>query len=369
MDRVLVTGGAQVGKAGVATIVYKWGQNFDGSVVTYDYLMQSGLPEAKYQEAIKQKGGIMYTPDKPLNYIKTIRWVEETIRKHQYKVIHINTDSAYIAAAYIFAAKRAGIEKIYVHSHCTQIDARLKVVRTIKIGLHIMFRPYVCQNTELFLACSELAGIWMFGKKNTASRKYKTIYNGVESSTYRFDPTTRSEYRKQLNVEGKKVIGHIGRFSYQKNHELLVKIFERYLKVDSNCVLVLVGVGELESYIRELVKEKGIADSVIFLGLRNDIPALLSAMDVFVMPSRFEGLPVTMVEAQMAALPCVVSTNITREAKFISEVTYIDDEDYDQWLSSIADMLKLNRANIIVDSTSSFDIKNAAIELQEILTI
>ncbi len=368
MKRILVTGGAQIGKAGVATIVYKWGQNFDESTATYDYLMQSGLPETKFQEAIKEKGGIMYTPDKPLGYLGIVKWVEHIIREHQYKVIHINTDSAYIAAAYIFAAKRAGIERIFVHSHCTQIDAKSKAVRFVKTVLHKLCKQYVCRNTEMFLACSELAGIWMFGNDNVTSDKYKTIYNGVESGIYRYNPTTRSEYRTQLNIGNEQVIGHIGRFSYQKNHELLLKIFEQYLKTDSNCLLMLVGVGELESHIRGLVEEKGISDRVLFMGLRNDVPQLLSAMDVLVMPSRFEGLPVTMVEAQMAALPCVVSTNITREAKFISEVAYVDDENLDAWVSNISAMLKVIRENIDVDSTSCFDIKNAAEELQEILT-
>ena len=123
MKRVLVTGAANIGKAGVATIVYKWGQHFDSNVIIYDYLMQRGLPEEKYVKAIAENGGIIYTmPLGSHSAFSIIKWVEDIVRTNNYEIIHINSDSAYVAAAYIYAAKRGGIKKIYVHSHCTIID-------------------------------------------------------------------------------------------------------------------------------------------------------------------------------------------------------------------------------------------------------
>lgn len=370
MQRVLVTGAAQIGKAGVATIVYKWGQYFDPDVLVYDYLMQSGLPEKKYIEAIRAKGSHIYTmKNHNHSMIDVIRWVEGVIRKHQYKIIHINTDTAYIAAAYIYAAKKAGIRSIYVHSHCTQVDDTNEMKRRIKTALHLSCRPYVCRNTDMFLACSQLAGEWMFRKKNVCSGRYKTIYNGVEVEPYLYDEKVRSQYRKELGISDNcYVLVNIGRFSYQKNHEFLIRVFKEYHGQYPNSLLFLVGDGELRKSIENLVSEYGLNNSVRFLGIRNDVPKLLSAMDCMVMPSRFEGLPVTMVEAQMASLPCVVSGNITREAKFTDPVKYVDGWDKDKWKRAI-NQFKSDNRRLDPDKLekSAFNIKNASIELQNIL--
>lgn len=369
MKRVLVTGAANIGKAGVATIVYKWGQEFDSKKIAYDYLMQSGLPAKKYQNAIEKKGGKMYTIENGSRSMLTvIKWIEKIIRENQYETIHINTDTAYVAAAYMHSALKAGIKNIYVHSHCTQVDDTNFLKRKIKTFFHYMFRPYVCYNTKMYLACSEYAGIWMFGKRNFEKEKSKIIYNGVEVEKYLFDREVRKQYRSSLNIEGKFVIGCIGRFSYQKNHDFLITVFDKLLKRRHDSVLMLVGDGELKQDLYNKVKKLGIEDKVLFLGLRNDVPQLLSAMDVLVMTSRFEGLPVTMVEAQMASLPCVVSGNITREAKFTDEVVFINGYNVKKWNDAICKFEKKNRVNNRKQlMTSNFNIQHAAMELQKIL--
>lgn len=369
MKRVLVTGAANIGKAGVATIIYKWGQQFDSRALIYDYLMQRGAPDVYYQNKIYEKGGrIFVKEDGNLSIFYVIRWIIQIIRDHKYKTIHINSDSAYIAAAYIWAAKKADIEHIYVHSHCTQIDSNNPFIRILKTIFHKLCMPYVSANSDMYLACSELAGIWMFGKSNVHSSKYKTIYNGVEPELYRFDPIIRQKYRKELGLEGKVTLCNIGRFSYQKNHKKLIDIFSAYEQKNPESILVLVGAGELEKSIKCYVGEKNLNSKVLFLGLRNDVPALLSAMDVMVMPSRFEGLPVTMVEAQMASLPCVVSSNITQEAKFTDIVKYIDGYDVDGWCCAIDSSIReREKCDFEAGNNSKFNIKNAATELASIL--
>lgn len=367
MERVLVTGAAHIGKAGVATIVYKWGQQFDSNVLVYDYLMQSGLPEKCYVDAIRRKGGKIYTMKGQHNFLSVIRWVEGVIRKHHYKTIHINSDSAYVAAAYIYAAKKGGIKNIFVHSHCTQIDDNRNWVRNLKIAAHKICMPYVRKNTKMYLACSEIAGEWMFGKGVGRSEKYKTIYNGIEAERYLFNEEIRSRYRNQLGLEDCIVIGNVGRFSFQKNHDFLIDIFSELLKDGKEYRLVLVGTGELEEKVRSKVELLGISDFVLFLGQRNDVPELMSAMDVLVMPSRFEGLPVTMVEAQMASLPCVVSANITREAKFIDDVEYVPLDDMELWKNKIKKYGTMARNITVVPKDCLYDIKNASADLERIL--
>ena len=366
--RVLVTGAANIGTAGVATIVYKWGQEFDSNILVYDYLMQKGLPDEQYQKMIQKKGGVMHTLDKKRNMISTVKWVTDTIKENHYDTIHINSDSAYIAAAYTYAAKKAGVSNIYVHSHCTQIDDTNLVRRTIKTLLHIICKPYVCANTKMFLACSKLAGVWMFGKRNTHTSKYKTIYNGVEVEKYLLNSSSRLTTRKAMGLQNKQIIINIGRLSYQKNQSFLIKVFAKYHELHQDAVLVIVGDGELKQRLQEQVKQAGLGTSITFLGNRSDVPELLSAADILVMPSRFEGLPVTMVEAQMASLPCVVSSNITEEAKFTAATTYVHGWNDDDWVKAIDAATKNKRVVAAKEKQSSiFNIKNSAKELQAIL--
>lgn len=369
MNRVLVTGAANIGKAGVATIVYKWGQEFDSNKLVYDYLMQRGLPDQQYLDAIAQKGGRVYTMGSEHRGIfSIIKWIEKIIRENNYETIHINTDTAYIAAAYIYAAKKGGIRHIFVHSHCTQVDDNNKVTRFLKMLMHKVFIPYVCKNTEMYLACSKLAGYWMFEKKNVESKKYKTIYNGVKVEPYLFNEQIRKAYREAMGLNVKFVIGNIGRFSYQKNHEFLIQVFAELAKTDNSAVLALVGTGELETELKILVNEKGISEKVLFLGIRNDVPSLLSTFDVLVMPSRFEGLPVTMIEAQMADLPCVVSGNITREAQFTDAVEYVNGFEIKKWIADIEKYRHYQRVcNVDEKNSSHFNIKLAVSELEKIL--
>lgn len=368
MERVLVTGATNIGKAGVATIVYKWGQYFDSDVCVYDYLMQSGVPDDKYVDAIKGKGGRIYTMSGSRGYKQIIDWVTSIIRDNKYRTIHINSDSAYIAAAYIFAAKRGGIENIYVHSHCTQIDDNSHARRLIKTVLHFICRRYVRKNSRLYLACSALAGEWMFGRHIEENPNYMLVCNGVEVEDYLFDEKCRIKYRAELGVEEKTVLGNIGRFSYQKNHEFLINMFAEYYKYNQQSVLILVGTGELYNEMKEKVHNMKLDSCVLFLGQRNDVPKLLSAMDVLVMPSRFEGLPVTMVEAQMASLPCVVSDFITKESSFTDRVDYLELNNYDYWIASIERALLYNRPiNKEMLENSNFNIKHASKMLQNVL--
>ena len=370
MKRVLVTGAANIGKAGVATIVYKWGQEFDSEKLVYDYLMQTGMPERRYTEAIKNKGGRIYSPRRPLKgIIKKLRWINHILRDNYYDTIHINTDTAYIAALYVYIAKRNHVKNIFVHSHCTQVDDSDSMMRTLRTLAHYLARPYICKNTKLYLACSEMAGKWMFGEKRVHSRKYKTIYNGVEVEKYIFNADIRKRYRNNLNLDKKYVVGNIGRFSFQKNHDFLIDVFYEVLKIKSESVLLLVGEGEFRDQIQEKVRRLGISEKVVFLGLRNDVPSILQAMDVMVMTSRFEGLPVTMVEAQMADLPCVVSYSITKEAKYIDNVQYVRENDPAVWAKKVIRYEGIKRGEHFEKKEKScFNICNAAQELSHILT-
>ena len=206
----------------------------------------------------------------------------------------------------------------------------------------------------------------MFGKKNVSTHKYCTIYNGVEVQKYIFDETVRKIYRKELGIENHLVIGNIGRLSYQKNHSARLDIFKEYYKRNPKSVMVLVGDGDQRKNLEQKAVLLGLQEAVKFLGLRGDVPQLLWAFDVMVMPSKFEGLPVTMVEAQMADLPCVVSSAITLEADFSGMVEYVS-------LNESTNGLKPSKTQNVIKGTRMLKKKNIVylilLMLQKLLVI
>lgn len=370
MERVLATGASNIGKAGVATMVYRWGQEFNSKEIVYDYLMQNGTPDVQYIGNIERKGGKIFTLDwnEKKGVLRIIRWVTDILYKNHYRTIHINADSAYLAAGYIYAAKRAGVRNIIVHSHCSQIDENNTVKRMIKILLHKFCRPYVLKNAKYYLSCSTEAGLWMYGKKGIKNDKYHVIYTSERVQDFVYSEDERNSFRKEFNLDEKIIIGNIGRFSYQKNHEFLIKVFCEFKKKHSTATLVLVGTGPLKNKIMSMVNELGLNDCVIFLQDRNDIRAIYSAMDVFVMTSFFEGMPATLVEAQMSFLPCVVFEKVTHDVKFTENVQFLNTWEIPRWVESIEHYIGANR-NIdrLQLYQSDFNIINASKKLSHYL--
>jgi len=182
----------------------------------------------------------------------------------------------------------------------------------------------------------------LYGKSIDKSKRYKIIPNAVDTEKYKFDPEVRETVRKELGIEDKFVIGHIGRFVYQKNHDFLIDIFSEVYKRNDNAVLLLIGEGALLDDVKAKVHKLALDDVVYFLGARQDANRLYQAFDVFCLPSRYEGLPVVGVEAQIAGLPCVFSSAITKETKFTDYLTFVDLK------QSILDW-----AEIVLNSTNS----------------
>lgn len=366
MRRVLVTGGYNIGRAGVATIVYRWGQAFDSSKVIYDYLMVKGFPEEWYVSSIKKKGGKILTPEKKISGIRKMLWIIKAMRG--YEIIHINIDVAYKAVAYIIMAKVAGIKKIAMHSHCASVDDSNYVTRRMKIILHYILRPMATKMSNVRLACSERAAIWMFGKKTVKKNRYISIFNGLDVETYRYDITARLECRREIGISPDvPIIGNVGRLSYQKNHTYLINVFCQFKEKHPEAKMILVGDGELTDVLKAYARDKGVSDDVLFLGKRRDVEKLLSAMDVFVMTSFFEGLPLVLVEAQMTNLPCVVSDVVSKESKILDECVFVNLGNTEKWVQEIEKLLNKNRMEITIHDKNNYSIAISAEKLQGVL--
>lgn len=244
------------------------------------------------------------------------------ILDESYDVVHLHT--SYWKG---FLVEKLALERncpnIIVHSHSTMIDLEDEQERTQSIAKHNYYRKALPINYATnFCACSKLAAEWLFGDQ-IPKHRIKVLRNAIDVEKYSFNSYTRKEYREKLGLTDNFVMGHIGRFTYQKNHKMLLEIFREVYKRLPIAKLLLIGGGPLEEDIRQAVIDYGIEDAVIFLGKRSDVPQLLQAMDVFLLPSFFEGLPIVLVEGQAAGLKCFVSDRVSLEAKITSNISYL----------------------------------------------
>ena len=223
------------------------------------------------------------------------------LKRENYHAVHIHKNSCANPMA-IFVSRLAGVKQIIVHSHSTAAIGG----RHLHI-FHYLFRPLVRRIATVRLACSQEAGRWLFGK----NCDFTVIKNGIDTVRFSYNDENRRKYREELNLEGKLVIGHVGNFIHAKNHGFMIEIMAEVLKKQPDAVLMLVGRGDGRPAIEAYARQKGIADQVIFMGARNDVAELYSAMDVFLFPSLFEGLPIAGVEAQCADLPCLFSEGVS----------------------------------------------------------
>lgn len=338
-------------RAGLETMLMNYYRNIDRSVIQFDFLTHRPQ-RSDYDDEIEAMGGKIYYAPRlyPQNYGTYFRYMKHFFSDHpEYQIIHSHIDS--MSFLPLLAAKRANIPIRIAHSHNTAIDKDYKYL------LKQLFRAGVPYVANQYFACGEEAGKFLFGK-----RKFTYIPNAIDSSAYIFNESIRKNKRKQLGITNEYVVGHVGRLSYQKNHKMLIKIFKNVLSEHSNSLLLLVGVGEKESEIRYQVEKEGINKKVRFLGNRTDVNELYQAMDVFVMPSYFEGIPVVGIEAQFAGLPCVFSRGVPMEVKFTDTVNFISLKDGPKkWAQVVCQYSKHERNDLSdVADSSIFEIKNSA---------
>jgi len=235
--------------------------------------------------------------------------VRKILKDGRYDVMYLHT-SWWRGFVLEEIGKEVGIPKIIVHSHNTNVHIRENQSREAAINLHYQQREFLSEDIATdFLACSAEAADWLYGNK-ISREKIEIIPYAIELEEYQFNLQVREEYRKKLGIKDEFVIGHVGRFAFQKNHDFLIEVFKEIVKINDNVKLLLIGIGELEDTIKDKVNNLGLKDKVIFTGKREDINCLMQAMDLFAFPSRFEGFGIVLIEAQAAGLKCIVSEEI-----------------------------------------------------------
>jgi len=294
-------------RGGAETMVMNLYRNIDRSKVQFDFIIHT-RDKCDYHEEILSLGGRIYSIPryKGINLFQYMGDWRKFLKAHpEYKIIHGHVRST--ASIYLRIAKNYGLVTI-AHSHSTSSGTGFTAISKNLLQYPIRY------TADYLFACSKSAGVWLFGKRATKKKKFLILKNAIDTKKYIYDHNTRLDKRKELQIEDKFVIGHVGRFSTPKNHDLLIEIFNVVHNKNKNTILLLVGDGELRPIIENKVKELGLINSVIFMGVRSDIPEILQAMDLFLFPSLFEGLGIVAIEAQAAALPCIVSDSIPKEA-------------------------------------------------------
>lgn len=263
------------------------------------------------------------------------------LHRESIDVVHIHSDVAYKLFLYALVAVMGSNARVLVHSHSTNIEGEHKV---IKRYLQYLCRYLLRMLPVIRLACSEAAANWMYDP--SYNKKAILIKNGIDSEKFRFNPQVREIERKKLGINNETfLIGTVGRFSPPKKPEYLLHVFEIVYNKYHNARLLWVGEGDMKPEIIAKAKKRGIDGAIIFYGTSDCVERLYQAMDCFILPSRFEGLGIVVIEAQAAGLPCIVSDQVPKEAKITDLVEFLPLNNVNNWLVKIEKKMHISRPN------------------------
>lgn len=335
-------------RGGLESMLMNYYRKINRAVIQFDFLMHRETETDFTTEIIEMGGYIYHLPRLNPFSPKYLRALGIFFEEHpEYKIIHVHQDC--MSGVILKAAKNHGVTVRIAHSHSSS------QTKDLKYPLKLLYRHMIPRYATHMLACSEAAGRWMF-----CGASFHVLKNAINASLYRFDTEKRKEMRRVFGLhEDELLAGHVGRFSPPKNHLFLLNVFaEIHRQVDAK--LLLVGDGVLREEIEKKIHDLGLDNDVILTGVRTDIPDLLQMMDVFLFPSIYEGLPVTVVEAQASGLPVLVSDKVPLECKFTDLVQQISLEaGADEWAK------KAISASHTLRGDTSGEVKNAGFDVVE----
>lgn len=340
-------------RGGAETMCMNLYRHINRNEIQFDFVKHTSNRGA-YEDEIEKMGGRIYEAPryKIYNHLKYCRWWKKHFERHpEHQIIHGHFFT--IAAIYFKVAKKQN--RITVgHSHCTPSDRK---------SLKEFASRYLCVRMDKYsdarLACSQAAGEWIF------KRDFFVLNNAIETQKFIYSQSKREKTRKTFHIYGRFVIGTVGRIMHQKNPLGIVEIFRATHDKQPAAFLMWIGDGPMKKAAEIKVKEYGLEDSVLFLGVRSDVPDLLQAMDAFILPSFYEGLGVAAVEAQASGLPCYVSDRVPKEAKVTENCYFLPVNEIDKWTELLCEkqLARENQLNNIVES--GYDIKDTSRWLSE----
>lgn len=326
--KVLIVNSVPTEKNGITNVIFNFLSKMDSRGIQID-LISINNPEGKYRDIIEQKGGTLFILErKSKRIIHYLISLKRIIRSRGYDVVHIHGNSHTLVLE-LLAAKLGGCKVRIAHAHNTTCNS---------IMIHRVLTPFfnmLCTNK---LACGIEAGIWMFG-----SNSFKVLNNGVDLEAFSFNEVFRNEIRRKYGLNKTKVIGHVGAFTPVKNQSFIIDLLYELTQKDDSFSLMLIGEGPLMKDLENKVIEKGLIDKVIFTGGVHNVNEFLNAIDIIVMPSLYEGLPLTLIEQQANGLQCFIADTITKEVDKTGNVEFISlGASKDIWVNKIVSVDCLN---------------------------
>ena len=339
---------------GIEAVVMNYYRHVDRDRIQFDFYFAADSAFPQREELERLGAGIFLVPSysHPLAYHRALC---RAFKAGDYTIVHAHLSTMSVFA--LFAAWRAGVPVRICHNHTTAHWGGGK-----KTLLKYILRPFNKLFATDYFACGEKAGRWMYGNRCFDAGRVHVMPNAIDTKKFEYDQAARIRLREELKIpQDAFVVGHVGRFMYQKNHPFLLQVFKEILRLRENAFLLLVGEGELQETIRQSVREQSLEGKVIFTGARQDVSKLYSAMDVFCLPSFYEGLPVVALEAQANGLPCVFSDRITSEVLLNQSAVCLPLETQQRWALKLLKVERLPEE----ESLTQFDVNSQA----EILTM
>lgn len=361
--RVLhVLGGTNLG--GAESRVMDLYRHIDRERLQFDFAVHSQEP-GFFDQEIENMGGRIYR----LPRFKVYNWI---FYKHAWKhffaahtefaAVHGHMTST--AAIYLPVAKHSGVAKTIAHARSAGTDAGIKGILTRLI------RKNLWKRTDYCFACSELAGEAVYGKQACMQGMVHVIPNAITLNKYTYDPAVREQMRSRHSLEDKLIVGHVGRFHAAKNHGFLLEVFAKFAENRSDTVLYLLGEGSGMEAAKQKAAELGITDKVVFAGQKQNVADYYQMFDVLLFPSLYEGMPGTVLEAQAAGLPCLISDTITPEAGVTGLVTYKSLKDSAQeWAETLQDRIEQETqprcSRLEALKQAGFDVQEQAVKMMD----
>ena len=346
-------------RGGLETMLMNYYRHIDRDRVQFDFLTHRSY-DGDYGEEIKTLGGIIY-------HLPTLNPLSPTYRKElnsffvthpEYKIVHVHQDC--MSSVILKAARKNNVPIRIAHCHSSSQD------KDLKYPIKRFFQYYIPKYATDLMACGQAAGEWMF-----PSQQFIVLNNAVDVSKFYFNPIVRNAVRSELGIaDDELLIGNVGRFSVPKNHSFIIEIFKQLQIKNPKAKLVLVGndAGSIADTVKERVKTLSIDDKVIFTGIQSNVDRYLMAMDIFLLPSLYEGFPVTTVEAQATGLECIISDKVPADCMITELVHQFSlNESADSWASRIVDIytksVRRDHSQKIIDA--GFDISHNAKWLED----
>ncbi|WP_307993509.1 glycosyltransferase family 1 protein [uncultured Intestinibacter sp.] len=344
-----------MGRGGLETMLMNYYRNIDRDKVQFDFLTHRD-ERWDYDDEIESLGGKIYHLPKLNPFSKNyLNALDKFFNEHkEYQIVHCHQDC--LSGVVLKVAKKNGVKFTIAHSHNANQDKNLKYL------IKLFEKRKIPKYADKLFACGNEAGRWMFNTDN-----FEVLNNAIDTDLYTYNAEKASKVKKEFGIENKFVVGHVGRFNPQKNHEFLIDVFNEIQKIKEDSVLMLVGDGDLRQEIEKKVQDLGLSEKVIFTGIRSDVNDLMQGMDVFLFPSLYEGLGIVLIEAQAAGLKCIISDTIPKDGIITDDVLSLSlNQSPVIWANEVLKYKGYKRSNNkeLIEK-ADYDIKNNAKKLEQ----